>query len=156
MPFFAKDAWWISAATSLEEHAWGAVFVQRLRALTGAAKEQLAAALKASKDGARVSSAFDLPAEQHAAIQRALNETFSADIHIQFETVPEVISGIELAANGQKVAWSIADYLATLEKSASELLHKDATPEADAEPKPKLNGKPKGDFTPVATAKAVH
>jgi F-type H+-transporting ATPase subunit b len=144
------------AATSLEERM-GAVFIQRLRALTGAAKEQLASAFKDSTDGARVRSAFDLPAEQHAAIQRALNETFSADIHIQFETVPEVISGIELSANGQKVAWSIADYLATLEKSASELLLKDATPEAEASPKPKLNGKPKGGLEPVAKAsKAEH
>ena len=67
-------------------------------------------------------SAFDLPPEQHAAIQKALNETFSADIHIQFETVPELVSGIELSTNGQKVAWSIADYLAMMEKSAGELL----------------------------------
>src|ERR1700722_18257740 len=67
------------AATSLEERM-GAVFVQRLRALTGAAKEQMTAALKASTDGARVRSAFELPAEQHAAIQSALSETFSADI----------------------------------------------------------------------------
>ena len=98
--------------------------------MTGAAKEQLAAALKTSTQPARVRSAFDLPPEQHAAIQKALNETFSADIHIQFETVPELVSGIELSANGQKVAWSIADYLATLEKSAGELLHEDAKPES--------------------------
>jgi F-type H+-transporting ATPase subunit b len=144
------------AAASLEERM-GAVFIQRLRALTGAAKEQLASALKASTDGARVRSAFDLPADQHGAIQRALNETFSADIHIHFETVPEVVSGIELSANGQKVAWSIADYLATLEKSASALLRKDAQPEAEAAPKPKLNGKPKGGPELVAKAsKAVH
>ena len=112
------------AAASLEERM-GAVFVQRLRALTGAAKEQLAAALKASTQPARVRSAFDLPSEQRAAIQQALNETFSADIPIQFETVPELVGGIELSTNGQKVAWSIADYLATLEKSAAELLHRD-------------------------------
>jgi F-type H+-transporting ATPase subunit b len=111
------------AATSLEERM-GAVFVQRLRALTGAVKEQLATSLKTSTLPARVRSAFDLPPEQHAAIQTALNETFSADIPIQFETVPELVNGIELSANGQKVAWSIADYLATLEKSAGELLHK--------------------------------
>ena len=124
------------AATSLEERM-GEVFVQRLRALTGAAKEQLAAALKTSTQPARVRSAFDLPPEQHAAIQKALNETFSADIHIQFETVPELVSGIELSTNGQKVAWSIADYLATLEKSAGELLHEDAKPESRQEPKAK-------------------
>jgi F-type H+-transporting ATPase subunit b len=125
------------AATSLEERV-GAVFVQRLRALTGAAKEQLAAALKTSTLPARVRSAFDLPLDQHAAIQKALNETFSADIRIQFETVPELVSGIELSANGRKMGWSIADYLATLEKSAAELLREDATPET----KPDASSKP--------------
>jgi len=124
------------AATSLEVRM-GEVFVQRLRELSGAAKEQLAAALKTSTQPARVRSAFDLPPEQHAAIQNALNETFSADIHIQFETVPEMVSGIELSTNGQKVAWSIVDYLATLEKSAGELLHEDAKPESRQEAKSK-------------------
>ena len=99
----------------------GNVFVERLRALTGAAKEQLASALKNSPEPVRVRSAFILRTEQHEAIQKALNETFSADIHTQFEIVPELVSGIEISANGQKVAWSIADYLATLEKSAGEL-----------------------------------
>jgi len=112
------------AATGLEERM-GEVFVHRLRAMTGTAKEQLAAALKASTQPARVRSAFDLLPEQHAAIQKTLNETFSADIHIQFETAPELVSGIELSTNGQKVAWSIADYLATLEKSAGELLREE-------------------------------
>ena len=135
------------AATSLEERM-GDVFVQRLRALTGAAKEQLAAALKTSTQPARVRSAFDLPPEQHAAIQKALNETFSADIHIQFETVPELVSGIELSTNGQKVAWSIADYLATLEKSAGELLHEDARPESKPERKVQTRAKGRSQAEP--------
>jgi F-type H+-transporting ATPase subunit b len=121
------------AGKSLEDRM-GEVFVQRLRTLNGAAKEQLAAALKTSSDPARVRSAFDLPSEQHAAIQHAINETFSADIHIQFETVPELISGLELSTNGQKVAWSIAEYLATLEKSAGGILQKEEKAETKAEP----------------------
>ena len=67
-------------------------------------------------------SAFDLPAEQRAAIQNALNETFSAEVRVRFETAPDLVSGIELTTNGQKVAWSIADYLASLEKGVGELL----------------------------------
>src|SRR5271165_4387636 len=141
------------ATTSLEERM-GDVFVQRLRALTGAAKEQLAAALKASTLPARVRSAFDLPPEQRAAIQQALNETFSADIHIQFETVPELVSGIELSTNGQKVAWSISDYLAMMEKSAVELLHKEAKAEAKPEPKPEAKSEPKAEAIPESLAKA--
>jgi F-type H+-transporting ATPase subunit b len=115
------------ATTSLEERM-GAVFVQRLHELSGPAKERLATSLKTSTRPASVRTAFDLPTEQQAAIQKALNETFSADIRIQFETVPELVSGIEISANGQKVAWNIADYLATLEKSASLLLREDAEP----------------------------
>ena len=134
------------ATASLEERMSEA-FVQRLRALTGEAKEQLATALKASTHPVPVRSAFDLPPEQQAAIQKAINETFSADIHIQFETVPELVSGIELTASGQKVAWSIAEYLATLEKSAGELLHTQEKPE----PKPEI--KPASEVMPDAKSK---
>ena len=81
-------------------------------------------------------SAFDLPADQRAAIQNALNETFSAEIHVRFETAPDLISGIELTTNGRKVAWSIADYLVSLEKGVDELLKEKDKPEAKAEPKP--------------------
>jgi F-type H+-transporting ATPase subunit b len=136
------------ASASLEERM-GAVFVERLRALSGTAKEQLAAALKASTQPARVRSAFDLPPEQRAAVQKAINETFSSDIHIQFETAPELVSGIELSTNGQKVSWSIAEYLATLEKSAGDLLHEDAKAESEPDVKPKL------DLTPEARSEAT-
>jgi F-type H+-transporting ATPase subunit b len=95
-----------------------------LQELGNEAKEGLAKALKTSSDPVLVRSAFELPSEQRAAIQHALNETFSAEIHVRFETAPDVVSGIELTANGRKVAWSIADYLASLEKSVGALLSK--------------------------------
>lgn len=109
------------ATTSLEERL-SEVFIRRLRAMDGPAKEVLAGALKKASEPALVRSAFDLPAEQRAAIQQALNEAFSAEIRVRFETAPNVISGIEFTANGQKIAWSIADYLASLEKGVHELL----------------------------------
>jgi len=137
------------AGTSLEERM-SEVFTRRLRELNNEAKEGLAKALKTSSDPVLVRSAFELPSEQRAAIQHALNETFSAEIQVRFETAPDVISGIELTANGRKVAWSIADYLASLEKSVGELLKEqsnpqakpEAKPEAKAEPKPKSGTKP--------------
>ena len=123
------------ATTSLEERL-GEVFTRRLREMDGKAKEGLGAALKTAADPAVVRSTFDVPAEQRAAIQNALNETFSAEIRVRFETAPDLISGIELTTNGQKVAWSIADYLASLEKGVDELLKEKDKPEAKAEPKP--------------------
>jgi F-type H+-transporting ATPase subunit b len=123
------------ASASLEERM-SETFVRRLRGLTGPAKEQLATALKSAPHPVPVRSAFDLPQAQQAEIQKAIDETFSADVHLQFETVPELVSGIELSADGQKVAWSIADYLATLEQSAGELLRKEEKPAPKAEEKP--------------------
>jgi F-type H+-transporting ATPase subunit b len=123
------------ATVSLEERL-GEVFTRRLREMDGKAKEGLAEALKTASDPAVVRSTFDLPADQRAAIQNALNETFSAEIRVRFETAPDLISGIELSTNGQKVAWSIADYLMSMEKSVGELLKEKDKPEAKAEPKP--------------------
>jgi F-type H+-transporting ATPase subunit b len=111
------------ATTSLEERI-GEVFTRRLRELNGKAKECIAGALKSTSAPALVRSAFDMPAEQRAAIQNALNETFSADVRVRFETAPDLIGGIELSTNGQKVGWSIADYLASMEKGVGELVAK--------------------------------
>jgi len=121
------------ATTSLEERL-GEVFTRRLREMDDPAKAGLAEALKTASDPALVRSAFDLPAEQRSAIQNALNETFSAEIHVRFETAPDLISGIELSTNGQKVAWSIADYLASLERGVDELLKEKDEAEIKAEP----------------------
>lgn len=109
------------ATTGLEERL-GEVFTRRLREMDGTAKASLAEALKTAAEPAIVRSAFELPAEQRAAIQHALNETFSAEVRVRFEAAPSLVSGIELTANGQKVAWSIADYLGSLEKGIGELL----------------------------------
>jgi len=144
------------ATTSLEERM-GEVFDRRLRGLDDKSKSVLGDAFKKNSVPALVRSAFDLPAGQRAAIQNALNETFSADIHIRFETSPDLVSGIELSANGQKVGWSIADYLASLEKGVGELLkEKDKPapkPEVKVEPKPEAP-KPAEKPTPKPEVKA--
>jgi F-type H+-transporting ATPase subunit b len=129
------------AGTSLEERM-SELFSRRLRKLNDDAKEDLAEALNTASAPALVRSAFDLPAEQRAAIQNALNETFSDEIQVRFETAPDVISGIELTANGRKVAWSIADYLASLEKSVGELLMEPSKPKIKPETRPKSGAKP--------------
>ena len=129
------------ATTSLEERM-GAVFTRRLREMDGKVKAGLAEAIKTASEPALVRTAFDLPAEQRAVIQNALNETFSADVRVRFETAPDLVSGIELATNGQKVGWSIADYLTSLEKGVGELLKEQDDAAAKAEPKPEAKAEP--------------
>jgi F-type H+-transporting ATPase subunit b len=126
------------ATVTLEERV-GEVFTRRLRALNEKDKESLGVALKTSSEAAWVRSAFELPAEQKAAIQNALNETFSAVIRIQFQTKPGAICGIELMANGQKLAWSIDEYLKSLDEKVVALLEAQpgVQPKAADKPAPK-------------------
>jgi F-type H+-transporting ATPase subunit b len=109
------------ATTSLEERLV-AVFTRRLRELDGPTKAGLAKALEGGSDSALLRSAFELPADQRAVIQNSLNETFSANVQVRFETAPDLVSGIELVTGGQKVGWNIADYLASLEKGVDRLV----------------------------------
>ncbi|MDP4029090.1 MAG: F0F1 ATP synthase subunit delta [Gallionella sp.] len=123
------------ATTSLEERL-ADVFARRLREMDEPAKKSIGESLKTAAEPALVRSAFDLPEAQRAAIQQTLNQTFSAEINIRFETTPELISGIELTSNGQKVAWSIADYLVSLEKGVAELLKEKEQVEAQLKKSP--------------------
>ncbi len=94
-----------------------------MRELDGEVKAGLVFALRNASSPALVRSAFDLAATQRATLKQALNETCAADIELRFETAPELISGIELSSAGQKVAWSLADYLSSLKEGVDELLN---------------------------------
>jgi F-type H+-transporting ATPase subunit b len=107
------------AGATLEE-CMVTVFTQRLTQLDNTAKAGLAKALETASGTVQVRSAFALSAAQQEAIQSALSQAFSRDIPIQFDTTPDLISGIELSANGWKVAWNIADFLAGLEQRVDE------------------------------------
>ena len=109
------------SSDSLEERVC-TVFIRRLRQMDKGEKEGLAKALGTQEGTALVNSAFDLSQEQRDDIQNALVEIFPAELRLQFKTVPELIGGIELVANGHKIAWNIADYIASLEKGVGQLI----------------------------------
>ncbi|WP_295447057.1 F0F1 ATP synthase subunit B [uncultured Thiodictyon sp.] len=109
------------AGVDLEERMVQA-FTRRLSALDDAAHTTFAHALATASTPACVRSAFDLPAAQRTAIQQTIDTTFGMAIPLRFETAPDLVSGIELTGDGQKLAWDIADYLASLERSVEALL----------------------------------
>ncbi len=115
------------------------VFIRRLSELDDKTKKSLAESLKTATDPAVVRSVFELPTEQQTAIQNALDKILAAKTRIRFETSPGLVSGIELKSNGQKVAWSIADYLSSMETEVQEILDKNnkTEPETDSQPTPK-------------------
>jgi len=111
------------AEISLEERTVE-VFFRKLHELKDVEKEQMAAELSASPRSLLVLTAFDLPQKQRDLIQKTIKETLGIEIQAKFETAPDLVSGIELTTNGLKVAWSIENYLKSLEKDMNELLEK--------------------------------
>ncbi|MEO8268209.1 MAG: F0F1 ATP synthase subunit delta [Aureliella sp.] len=111
------------AGTDLEDQMFH-VFIRRLDDLKQDAKQEFQKALGASTEPAVVRSAFELTAMQRESIQSKLIETLQREIPVRFSTVPQVISGIELVAGGRKVAWSVADYLTSMEIDARQRLNK--------------------------------
>jgi F-type H+-transporting ATPase subunit b len=124
------------ATANLEERIVE-VFTRRLHQIDTKAKETLGTAFRTSSEPALVRSAFELPTDQKASIQNALNETFSAEIRVRFETSGDVLCGIELTSSGQKLAWNIADYLASLEQKVDALFETQLL--SSGKPTPKAN-----------------
>jgi F-type H+-transporting ATPase subunit b len=128
------------------------VFARRLRAIDSKKKESLGILLTSPAGNAVVASSFELSSGDKMTIQTALNESFSANIHLHFETSSNAIGGIELSVGGQRLSWTIADYLRTLEEKFAALLSAQnvpsgisaatsvgSSPFAIAEPPPAVN-----------------
>ena len=110
------------------------VFVSRLRKLSAAEKQALIPATTSPADPALLRSAFELPPRQRLVIEAAVKDTLGPTIELRFETAPDLISGVELSANGHKLAWSIDDYLTSLADHIGDVLDKQ-TEQNGPEPK---------------------
>ncbi|HZQ48024.1 MAG TPA: F0F1 ATP synthase subunit delta [Verrucomicrobiae bacterium] len=108
------------AATGIEERM-AEMFEKKLRGLDDEAKRRLTSSLKSKPFHAVISSASQLSEPMQLGLQQAVGETLAAEVQIQFKTAPDLIGGIELEMGGEKVAWSISNYLAALEQSVKGL-----------------------------------
>lgn len=112
------------------------VFVHRLRSLDAEAREGLAAALGSDSGPVLVRSAFVVPPGGRTAIREALGGILPAGFEVRWEVEPATISGVEIKAGGRKIAWSIADHLASMERCVGELLDEQGRSAAPDEGRP--------------------
>ncbi len=109
------------AGMSLEERITD-IFIQRLHDMNDKQRGDLKADFQIASKIALVRSAFDLTPSQRTGVADAVKPLLRDGTEINFETKLDLIGGIELAVNGQKIAWSIADYLTSLTGSVNALL----------------------------------
>ncbi len=98
------------------------VFIERLKNLNEKETKKMIDTFKSSKEDIIVKSAFELDKSQQTEIEKVVKKIVHATAGFQFQTAPELVSGIELNANGYKVAWSISEYLSSLKKTIEEII----------------------------------
>jgi F-type H+-transporting ATPase subunit b len=95
-------------------------FIQKLKQLSTAEKRTLTppspSHLPAKAPPSVIRSSFNLKNSLRSKIKSAAKEILGHTIPVAFETDPDLVSGIEWTSNGQKIAWSISDYLSSLKK----------------------------------------
>jgi len=135
------------ASVSLEEQS-ASLFIKRLNELKEEDKKKFIASFKADPNPILVQSAFALPPKQQTDIQESVKGILGTDVQFQFRITPEIISGIELSANGFKLSWSISDYLNALEKSINETIKEKSKPEPDKKVEPETKTEPEKKVEP--------
>ncbi len=108
------------AGASLEEHIIE-VFIERLADASADADPAGTTGLAVPARLALVRSAFEPDPAAQTRVEAAVRKRLGANVAVRFETAPELICGVELTVDGEKLAWSVADYLSTLARDVAVL-----------------------------------
>ena len=118
------------AETTLEDRMLE-VFIRRMQQMSDVQKSEalpparILSAATAAAEGlapAVLRSAFELSSAQRVNTAAALKEWPCKGAALNFETSPDLISGLELTVDGRKLSWNVAAHLASLEERAKILL----------------------------------
>lgn len=97
-------------------------FLTRLETMDSAERQEAVSSIMKEDGVATVRSAGELSATDRRKITAAVHQVLDEEIKVEYETMPEIILGIELVSRGQKIAWNLEYYLEHLEERIRESL----------------------------------
>jgi F-type H+-transporting ATPase subunit b len=110
------------ADTTLEDRMLE-VFIHRVQDLNEVQKVQLISPpVNTRARSAVLRSAFELTPTQQTHVTAVFREWPCGGAALRFETASDLVSGVELVVDGQKLAWNVTAYLADVEEKTEELL----------------------------------
>jgi F-type H+-transporting ATPase subunit b len=112
------------SAMDLEERIVD-ILVERVAAMDEKEREKFRQPLENGGTVA-VTSAFAIPPDVQARLTGALRRHVAADAKVVYEMSDDILSGCELRSDGHKIAWSMKDYIETLEESFFTALYEEA------------------------------
>ena len=122
------------AGEALEERIVD-TFISRIQKMDSDQKKEWGQSMVLFRSPALVCSAFETKTAMRRKITRVLHDEISKELDVDYDTEPDMLAGIELKAAGKKIAWSLQNYLDTLEDSVAEALKKDAHAESGQQKK---------------------
>lgn len=133
------------ANAELEERAIS-VFIERLKHLEDEERKTFRQSVQESEEDVVINSAFDMSEETQQKLRDTLRqENIVNGNEIKFSTSSDLICGVEMRSKNHQIAWSLADYLESLEEQLSKEFPNKREPEAEAEEKAEdEQGKPNG------------
>lgn len=96
------------------------VFLERLRQLSPGERQALQESLQDAGGELSVTTAFALTPETQEQIKAQVQDLFGPGLSLRFSTSGDLLAGIEMLTNSRKIAWSLGNYLDTLEEDLSQ------------------------------------
>ena len=112
------------ADTALEDRI-AHVLAERIEKLGREEREKIRS-LSAAGSPIRIRSAFDLSAQARTRLDRAIRQGLGLAPDGAYERADDIVSGCELRIDGYKVAWSVRDYLESLEEKFHLCLYRES------------------------------
>lgn len=106
------------ASANLEEQVVH-VFIEKIKALEGAAKSKFVDALNNHKGAITIKSVFDLSAGSKKQLEKAIEKITEKHCDFQYGLEPELISGISIETASYQLSWNIESYLDSLKKESN-------------------------------------
>lgn len=115
------------------------VFLERIKGMDEEMRKGILEATQKASAKILVQSAFEVSPEARRKITESLKSQIAIDgNNVQYETLPDMIFGIELQVQSRKIAWSLEGYLESLEENVSEAFEREtrraSLPSAQREP----------------------
>ncbi len=111
------------ASQELEERVVE-VFLDHLRQLTPDEQAAIAASVKETGGELLITTAFELPEATRQTIAAQAEGQFGQGLALRFATSGELLAGIELLTSSRKLAWSMGDFLDSLEEDLAPAFQK--------------------------------
>jgi F-type H+-transporting ATPase subunit b len=115
------------------EGEMAARFIRCLHEMDASEKSTLKSQLGSAKPPVVIKSCFEMSSAARTKVESAVRTDLGVTCPVEFQQTPNLICGVELAADGHKISWTMAQYLTTLH---------DNVETAMAEQKPSDKGHP--------------